>query len=115
MKPPITLAGDMNERITLQTATSTPDASGGFAVAWNDTATLWAMVTPLSAGEKWQHGQLGAVSAYRFTIRRRADLDGTLNAAQRLVWRNAALNIRAITRNPNRQVTDIVADSGEAT
>lgn len=106
----IRLIGDLNQRILIESEQRTPDASGGYTLTWQPVATVWASVTPLSAGEKWQSGQLGLTRAYRFTIRRRIDID----ESQRLIWGSLALNIRAVTQQPNKAYTDILASLGDA-
>lgn len=106
----MTTIADLNERIAIEAESRTPDASGGYNVSWQPVITLWAQVTPFSAHEKWQNGQLGPVSAYRITIRARSDI----TPAHRLIWKNATLNIRAVTVQPDRRFTDIIASSGEA-
>lgn len=73
-------AGELDQRITLQTATVSRDAVGGPVEAWTDTATLWAKVRPLSARQATLAQQSQALARQAVTVRHRAGL----SAAQRV-------------------------------
>ena len=111
--------GRMTERVTVQQESRTDDASGGFALAWVDVATLFAAVTPLAMGTNASEAQAGEQltgrSRYRFSLRARPALDINLTTANRLVWRSAALNIRAITQDTGATMTEIIAEDGAPT
>ena len=85
------LAGDLNQRICIQSRSTTPDAGGGSVKSWADVfAGVWATVEPLNGGEAFRQGMLNTTQLYRVTIRWRAGV----TAAQRVIWNGLPLNIR---------------------
>ena len=62
-------AGDLDQRVTLQTATVTRDAVGGPVETWADTVTVWARVRPLTARQVAQAQQVSADVRKSVTIR----------------------------------------------
>ena len=84
--------GQLDERVTIQSQVRVADAGGGYAESWQDVATVWARVRPLSGRERDMGEQLESPRDYRVTIRRRSDV----TTAHRLVWRGAALNVRFV-------------------
>ncbi len=93
------MIGDLRHRITLQQAVDTPDAAGGNARSWQDIATLWAEIEPLSGGEKVQAMAVTATQKYRLRLRYRADI----TTAQRFVRDGQVLNIHAVRDRDERQ------------
>jgi SPP1 family predicted phage head-tail adaptor len=105
-------AGDLREQVTIQTATETPNDSGGGAIDWPDSGvgtTVWANVAPVRGNEQLQAQRVDAVVLYRVTTRFRTDV----TAANRLTWRGTPLNIRAVT-DPDgmRQWLEIMCEAG---
>lgn len=86
-------AGDLRERVELQTATQTRDAIGGIVMTWATTATLWAKVEQMSAREQWHREQLRASAGWRVTIRHRTGV----TTKQRVVWAGRTLEITGVT------------------
>lgn len=105
--PPI---GQLTERLTLQAESHTPDDAGGYTSVWITVATLWGAVTPTTGHETVDGAQLAGRASYRFSLRRRDEI----TTAHRLVWRNAAFNIRSVTHQPGADRTDILAEEGTA-
>lgn len=105
-------AGELRERVTIQTKTRTRDAMGGYVESWTDTATLWALVRPMSGGERAQAGQQQSAADYKVVIRYRSGI----TPQQRLVWRGTPLNIRFIAdRGPRALYLEIEAEKGVET
>lgn len=93
-----TRPGRMNERITFQAFTRTPDGGGGFTEAWSNipgTATVWAEVVAKAGREALVSDRVTATMVTLFRIRNRDDLDETM----RIVWRGSNYNIRGIRRS----------------
>lgn len=70
-------AGWLNERVTLQRQTATPDGQGGSTLAWANLTTVptvWAKVRQLSGTEGAEAAITKARARYEVTIRRRADV-----------------------------------------
>lgn len=84
-------AGQLNQRVTIQTVTLTSDAGGGSTEAWADTVTVWARVEALTGGEAWQAMQVAANLSHRVTIRKRA-----VTAQQRVKYGTDILLIRSV-------------------
>lgn len=62
-------AGDLDRRITLQSATLTRDAMNNPTRTWADVATVWASRLDVSDGERIAAKQVGAEIGTRFVIR----------------------------------------------
>lgn len=102
--------GDLQDRLSIQASTSSPQAGGGKIKAWADIASpIWAKVEPLNGGEAFSQGIARNTQFYRITIRWRGDV----TPANRLMWNGMALNIRTCA-DPDRSRTAllITAESG---
>jgi len=71
-------AGDLDQRITLQTATIGKDAVGGPVETWADTVTVWAKVRPVTAKQINQAQQVSADVRKAVTIRWRAGITSAM-------------------------------------
>lgn len=83
-------AGRLKERLSILVAERTPDGAGGGIVAWVAAGSLWADVTPLSAGHALR-GERGQESRqYSLLVR-----NTTLPAGGiRFLWRGRKLDLR---------------------
>src|SRR4051794_24116878 len=75
-------ASQANNRIIIQTPTTTPDASGGRSEAWNDTLTLWSVIEPLTGREVYVSSQIQSRVDARITIRYQSTLADNASAAK---------------------------------
>jgi len=73
-----TLAGKLDQRVTLQTATVTRDAVGGPVESWADTVTLWAEVAPLTGKQIAQAQQVSADVRTAVRIRWRTGISAAM-------------------------------------
>ncbi len=62
-------AGTLDRRVTIERFTAMLDAFGGEVKVWAPVATVWANVKPISDGERWRAGEVGATASVRITIR----------------------------------------------
>lgn len=62
-------AGSLDRRITIERFTATVDDFGEEVKSWAPLRTVWANVTPISDGERWRAGEVGATVTTRFAIR----------------------------------------------
>lgn len=85
-------AGDLRHRVLIQEQITSRDSDGVEQTVWEDVATVWASVEPLSAREFIQSGQTQAAVTARITIRYRAGLV----ASMRLVHRGQVFNIAGL-------------------
>lgn len=108
------MIGQLDQRVTFQAVTRTPDGMGGHTEAWVDipsVPSVWAKVKVETAREQEQAGRSVGVRAVSFTIRNRSDLD----EGMRLVWGGETHNIREIHREGARAMyLRIVAERGVA-
>jgi SPP1 family predicted phage head-tail adaptor len=94
-------AGQLDQRVTLQTRTDGVDALGQAATTWADTATVWARSEPIRGREYFAAAQMQDETAVRFTIRYRADVVPTM----RVQWRSQAHDITAVIDPQGRKET----------
>tara|TARA_Y100000004_G_scaffold54130_2_gene60291 strand:- start:6780 stop:7109 length:330 start_codon:yes stop_codon:yes gene_type:complete len=65
----MSIAGQMRNRIVLQTLGGSTDAGGGQTTSYSTSSTVWAKVENLSGNESVFGGQVRDTANYRFTIR----------------------------------------------
>lgn len=85
-------AGQLDQRITLQSRVAGVDALGQEAVTWSDVATVWAQAQPLRGREFFAAGQTQSEVAIRFRIRHRDDVTSTM----RVLWRGVAHDVESV-------------------
>lgn len=98
-------AGKLDRRITLQTATQTRGAAGGFTSSWVDTATVWAEYMPQGGREFRAAGALHAETSVLFRIRYRA----ATTADMRISFGGALYDIISIAEEGRREALLIQA------
>ena len=104
--------GELDQRVQIQQQTRTPDGGGGYVEGWSTTATVWAQVRPLSGRERDQAQQQEADVRYRVRIRYRSGV----TAAERIVWRGQAMQIRSVLEaGPRPLYLDLDCEAGPAT
>jgi SPP1 family predicted phage head-tail adaptor len=103
-------AGDLRERITVQSKSVTRNSIGDEVVTWPDFATVWAQVEPLRGREFFAAAQMQSSVEVRFRIRYRSDL--TVDA-HRVLWRGVTYDIRSlIDVDGRRNVLELMCASG---
>lgn len=104
--------GNLDQRITLQSYTTTSDGAGGQTRTWADLASVpdvWAKVEAKGGSEGFSSDRVEAVGSFVFTIRNRTDLDERM----RIVWGGENYNVRTILREGSRAMyLKIVAERG---
>jgi SPP1 family predicted phage head-tail adaptor len=107
-------AGNLDQRITFQRRTETPDGGGGTTRTWANlpsTPTVWANVKAKGGRESLMEGRVNATFVVVFTIRQRSEL----TELDRIIWNGEAYNIRGILRQGTRvQYMQIEAERGVA-
>lgn len=97
--------GEMRHRITLQQPIETPDGHKGHTVKWQDLATLWASVEPLSGREYFYSHQIKAEITHRVKIRYRENI----TTKMRIKHRDRVLAIESILDlKERRQILEIL-------
>jgi SPP1 family predicted phage head-tail adaptor len=101
------MIGKMDQRITLQRPTETPDGIGGTVRGWADLAANprpWANVIAKAGRESMVEGRTNATYIVLFTIWNRSDL----SELNRIVWNGDAYNIRNIRREGERKLRLVI-------
>jgi SPP1 family predicted phage head-tail adaptor len=88
--------GALNKRLILQHSVSVADGMGAFTVTWDDAATVWGSIWPISANEMIQANAQAMIISHRIRIR----YHSTLKASWRIKFENRYFNIISII-NPN--------------
>lgn len=103
--------GELDQRVTFERLSRTPDGQGGNTDAWAAIATVWAHARPRSGKENTQFERVNGEASYLFVVRYRSDLKD----ADRVVWGGVAYNIRLINeRGTRRLYLEIDAERGVA-
>ena len=101
--------GELNQRITIERKTRTPDGGGGYTETWTETAEVWALVRPMSGQERSHAQQAQTRANYLIVVRSGLDVLET----DRIVWQGYRLNIRFIKRRgPRPLYLEIEAEMG---
>lgn len=87
--------GRLRHRITLQSPGGTRDEVGERTTTWNDVATVWASVEPLSTGERHVAAQAHAFVTHRVTIRYDS-LVAAIDASWRVLFGARVLTIEGV-------------------
>jgi len=90
--------GDLRHRVTIQQLVSSFDEYNAPVETWQDVATVWAAVEPLSGREYFAAEQVQARVTTRITIRYRAGIEPTM----RVLWSGKTYNIRAVIDTEGR-------------
>jgi SPP1 family predicted phage head-tail adaptor len=85
-------AGELRQKLTIQTLTRTPDGYGGYTKAWNDFATTWAKIQPLRGDERYKAQQVMNTVSHKITLRY---LDG-IKPQMRAISGSRIFNILAV-------------------
>lgn len=87
-------AGDLDDRIVIETRTDTRDDFGAPIPSWSTFATVWARVTPLSGSERFRAESLDSEVSHEIDLRRLAGVEPTM----RVSWDSTLLEINAVLR-----------------
>lgn len=103
-------AGQLDQRLTLQSRAAGADVLGQPSGAWQTVATVWGKARPLRSRELFAAGQVQNVSDVEFTIRYREDVTATM----RVLWRDTPHDITGtpIDVDGQRQWLQLLAASG---
>lgn len=84
--------GAFRTELSLQEATVTGDGAGGHGETWNEIATVFARMEPVSARQTFGAGQTLENVTHRVTLRHRGDL----KSGMRLVRQGRLLEIMTV-------------------
>ncbi len=66
--------GQLNHRLSIEQPVLAPDGGGGFTVAWQEVAEIYAAISELAGGELLQNGMITPSAPCRITILHRSDM-----------------------------------------
>ena len=103
--------GDLDQVISIQQQSGTPDGGGGQAQSFSELAKAYASVRPIRGQEREERGAVREVRQYMFTMHRRTDLTNDMA----IDWQGSRYNIRNIkVPGPREQFMDVIAEYGVA-
>jgi SPP1 family predicted phage head-tail adaptor len=119
MVPRIPEAGEMRERLTLQSRTAgTADAGGGAPQTWTTIKTVWARVQPLSVNQRMNAMSLQLRTTHRVIMRYEAELVLLDNDVYRLLWASNSNQLLHVTGtiNPDehRRFVEVMVEIGQS-
>jgi head-tail adaptor len=68
MGNPLLAKGKLDRRVTIERATTTPDAHNEPVLTWGDHATRWASMRPAPGTERFQNAETAAEALMRFVF-----------------------------------------------
>ncbi|MDI1228359.1 MAG: phage head closure protein [bacterium] len=74
--------GQLTRKMTIEMPELTPDGGGGFTVAWQEVAEIYAAVTDLGGQEIFQDAQITSSVPARVVIHYRSDIDGKMRLVE---------------------------------
>lgn len=92
-------AGDLDQRITIQTSTNTRGSSGEMIQTWGTWKTVWAQVQTVGGAERFYSPQLIAETSHKIKIRYLAGVVPTM----RILWRGRYLDITYVDVSRQRE------------
>ncbi len=92
MSKPVVKIGDLRHRITFQSERKVADTYRGHTSTWDDVATVWAKVEPVSGREYYYSHQLKNVISHKITVRHRDDITAEL----RIVFEKRIMKIESL-------------------
>jgi SPP1 family predicted phage head-tail adaptor len=103
-------SGRLDRFVTFQRATLADDGFSQTLDNWADIARVPAEVTPISDGERWRAGEVGASATHRFRVRWQQSL-ADLNPKDRVVYDDRAFDISGVKEIGRREGLEVTAMS----
>ena len=102
-------AGDLDQRITVQTRAAGVDAHGQASTDWSTAFECWAKAEPLRGREFFAAGQAQSQVDVRFKIRRRTGVVPTM----RVLWRGVPHDIVSVIEpNGAKEALELMCMTG---
>jgi SPP1 family predicted phage head-tail adaptor len=108
----MTTAGDLRERVELQSLVTVPDGAGGSSQSWETVLTAAAAIKVLKAGEEVMQGRLASTQTLVVTIRNQPALaDAATTWKLKNVRTGKLYNIKSITPDVRKAWVDILCQT----
>jgi SPP1 family predicted phage head-tail adaptor len=98
--------GKLRQRLTLQEPVDTDDGAGGVARVWQDVATLWAELKPVSARPRFEGAQAGISVTHQMILRHR---DG-ITSVHRFTLGARIFDIKAISELASQGILQVTVE-----
>lgn len=102
-------AGELDQRVTIQSKVVARDSHGGEVITWSDVATVWMQVQPITGRDSIALRQAQADVSTRFRMRYRAGIDSTM----RFVWRGQIFDIEPVPAHPRAPFVEVLGRAAE--
>ena len=93
--------GERRHRVVFQTHVVSADDFGEPDKFWTDLCTSWALVQPLSGGERFAANQVQGSVDYRIVTRNRSELSA-LAPGDRATWNGKTFDIKVVIPRDHR-------------
>lgn len=105
-------AGELRNRVTIQSVAKTADGGGGYADVWSDVYSAWAAIKPVNGLERIQAMQMETPVTHHIMMR----YDSRLTTAHRIKFGSRYFNVNQVINVAERgEWLDVVAIEGTAT
>lgn len=104
-------AGELTERITIETPTKAQNSVGETTLTWGTFAEVWAKVQSLSGREAERYGEIVGFSGHKVTIRA---LPGVATS-MRVIYRGRTLEVGAINEYDRVWYLELICTEKAAT
>jgi SPP1 family predicted phage head-tail adaptor len=105
-------AGALNQRITLQRAVATRDATGDDIVSWTTVRDVWARVIPIRGREAFVQGVSLSEMDTRFLVRWASDL-AAMDSRWRVLHRGRVYDLVSVAEaHMGRELLELLAKTG---
>lgn len=108
-------AGNLNQRLRLESPVRSLDEGGGAAVVWTLVAEVWAEVWPVSGAERAAGGGAAGEAATTNMRARIYSAGHPVASDMRVVWRGHVFNVRAVVWDGVSPMMVLDLQSGVAT
>lgn len=95
-------AGQLRQRISIQTPNETQDDAGAITTTWTELVETWAAVEPSTGTERWVEGMDQRVAERLTRVRVRFRDDVEIDERCRVVFGEQVLNIERIVNRWSR-------------
>lgn len=105
-------AGELDQRVTVQSRSVTTGVSGDRQQAFTDVNTFWCKVTPLRAAERGGGDISVYTDAYRFRFRRNS-VTKIITPANRLKWNTVLYDVKQGPNLADKVWSEVVAEQAK--
>ena len=106
----MTTIGDLNHKITIQSATLASDSMGGYTKTWATVDSVWSKKTQHRSNEAVQAMSNTGVSVYNYRIRYRSDVTTSSRILDGTTYLNI-IGVSEVNENIGGHFLDLTAEA----